>query len=101
MKMPAHFSGQISSMSALLTVCSMAVWEERRMILDSARTYSNKTRMFGMVSALNSGYRSVLRLPGSSLMASFRAKSRSSRIVSSTWVLDDIGPGASVHKLIT
>jgi hypothetical protein len=52
MKMLAHFSGYKRLANALLARCSMAVWEDRKMILDSERANSNKATMLGIVKAL-------------------------------------------------
>jgi len=52
MKMLAHFSGYRRLANALLVRCSMAVWEDKRMILDSESANSNRATMLGIVKAL-------------------------------------------------
>jgi hypothetical protein len=101
MKIPVHCSGQSKSTSPRLTSCNIEVCEESKMILDSANRYSNNTIMLGIDKALNKGYRSVFREPGSSFSAVFRAYSLSSRIAISVCVLEEIGLGASVHRFTT
>jgi hypothetical protein len=54
MKMLAHFSGYSKLAMALLARCSIAVWEDNKMILDSERTNSISATIFGIVRALNS-----------------------------------------------
>ena len=99
--MPNQFSGYIKLTNARDTSCNIEVWDERRMMRDSERAYSNSTTMFWISRALNKLYRSVLRHSGSSFAASFLAYNRSSLTPISVCVLDDMGDGASAQRLMT
>lgn len=55
MKTPVHWNGKRSSTKALLARLSIETCEERNMILDSARAYSNKMMIFEIDRARNSG----------------------------------------------
>lgn len=101
MNTPAHVIGYNSSTSALVARCSIDVWDDRRMMRDSANANSIKTTMLGIDNARNRAYKSVVRDPGSSLIASFLANSRSSLTATSTCVFEDTGLRASAHRFTT
>ena len=101
MNMLAHLSGNNKLAKALLARCSIAVCEDRKMILDSDKANSSNDTIFGIVRHLKSAYKSVFRDSGNSFAASFLAKRRSSRTAISTWVLEDIGLNASVQRFTT
>ena len=58
-KIPSHLRGYIKLTNALDTSCSIDVWDDNRIMRDSANANSKSVTIFAIDNDLNNPYRSV------------------------------------------